>query len=272
MKTRTGKIGVRSHAIKKAHPIHQIFVAFAVVALVGCAEQAAQTETQPNTEPAAQTAVSGTLVFGASGKTGAKIVDLLLAQGEPVTAFVRPTSDRSRLEGRDINYAVGDAMNTADVDAAVAQARPRVIINTIGGRGSTAGFWDGIQLNINNAAKQNGVQMNIFLSSVGVGDSKDAYSPEAIAQFKDSLAERVTAEEHMKTIGIDYVIIRTGVVARPGTPATGQARLTEDRSVLSAVTRWDLAELVVDCIDNESCWNKTFAAMDDTLSWSREEE
>lgn len=221
--------------------------------------------------PAAAADSKGALVFGASGKTGSKIVRLLVAQGQPVTAFVRPTSDRAALQGLDVGFAVGDAMDYDAVDSAFAQARPRVVINAIGGRGNTAKFWDTIQLNINRAAKKYGAEELIFLSSVGVGDSAIAYSAAALERFKDSIAERVIAEEDIKASGLDYVIIRTGVVARAGTPATGNARLTEDRSVLSAVTRWDLARLVVACIDSDACRNKTFASMDETLSWAREE-
>lgn len=211
----------------------------------------------------------GVIVFGGSGRTGAMIVDLLLAKGEPVTVFVRPTSDRSRLEGRDVSYAVGDAMNGDDVEAAVAASKPRVVINTIGGRGTQVGFWDTTQMNMTASAKKHGAREIIFLGSVGTGDSAMAYSPEARARTKDSMAERLRAEEDMKASGLDYVIIRTGIIAPSGTPATGKARLTEDRMVLSPVTRSDLAQMTVDCIGNAACRNKTFAAMDDSLNLGR---
>lgn len=90
-----------------------------------------------------------------------------------------------------------------------------------------------------------------------------------LARAKDSLAERLVAEEDLKASGIDYVIIRTGIVAPEGTAATGKAQLTEDRNVLSLVTRSDLAEMTVDCIGNPVCRNKTFASMDATLKISR---
>ena len=96
----------------------------------------------------------GVIVFGGSGRTGAKIVDLLLARGEVVTVFVRPTSDRSRLDGRDVTFAVGDAMNADEVEAAIAAAKPRVVINAIGGRGTQSNFWDTTQLNMTASAKR----------------------------------------------------------------------------------------------------------------------
>lgn len=211
----------------------------------------------------------GVVIFGGSGRTGAKMAEMLLAKGEPVTVFVRPTSDRSRLEGRDVRFAVGDAMNAPDVEAAIATAKPTVVINTIGGRGDQEGFWDTIQMNITAAARKHGVKEVIFLSSQGVGDSEAAYSQAALARTTDSRAERLRAEEDLKSSGLDYVIIRTGIVAREGTPATGKAILTEDRTVLSPVSRADLAQLTVDCIGNPACRNKTFATMDPTLEVNR---
>ena len=96
-----------------------------------------------------------------------------------------------------------------------------------------------------------------------------AYSAEARERTKDSMAERLTAEEDMKVSGLDYVIIRTGIIAPEGTPATGNAELTEDPMVLSPVTRSDLAELTVNCIGSPACRDKTFASKDDTLKISR---
>ena len=208
----------------------------------------------------------GVLIFGGSGRTGAKIVDLLLKGGETVTVFVRPTSDRTRLDGRDVSFAVGDAMNSEDVEAAIAAAKPRVVINAIGGRGSQTGFWDTTQLNMTKSAKKHNAEEMIFLSSVGTGDSVMAYTPEARERTKDSMAERFRAEEDLKASGLNYVIIRTGIIAPEGTPPTGKAKFTEDRTVLSPITRSDLAQLTVDCIGNRLCRNKIFASMDDSLN------
>lgn len=233
-----------------------------LIALIGIA---------PTNTGAADTVVApgGVIVFGGSGRTGAMIVDELLARNEAVTVFVRPTSDRSRLTGRNVAIAVGDAMNSDDVDRAIAAAKPRVVINTIGGRGTQSGFWDTTQMNMTAAAKKHGAEEVIFLSSVGAGDSAMAYSEAARERTKDSRAERTTAEDDMKASGLNYVIIRTGIIAPEGTAATGQARFTEDRMSLKAIARADLAELTVNCIGNADCRNKIFAAEDDNLKLSR---
>ncbi|MBT5240756.1 MAG: NAD(P)H-binding protein [Rhodospirillaceae bacterium] len=235
------------------------FVLMAITALSGQTSWAAESAADPG----------GVLVFGGSGRTGAFVVDELLNRGEAVTVFVRPTSDRSRLEGRNVAYAVGDAMNSADVDGAIAAAKPRVVINTIGGAGSQVGFWDTTQMNMTAAAKKYGAEEIIFLGSVGTGDSAVAYSEAARERTKVGMAERFRAEEDIKGSGLNYVIIRTGIIAPEGTAATGKARFTEDRMSLKPIARRDLAKLTVECMGNVDCRNKTFAAEDETITFSR---
>ena len=60
------------------------------------------------------------LVLGGTGQLGAEIVRRLLVQGDRVTVFTRPGSDRSRLTGLAVGYAEGDLLNEADVTAAFA--------------------------------------------------------------------------------------------------------------------------------------------------------
>ncbi|MBT6962071.1 MAG: hypothetical protein HOA00_13080, partial [Rhodospirillaceae bacterium] len=46
-------------------------------------------------------AAEGVLIFGATRNTGLEIAKILVARGEPVTAFVRPTSNLENLESLD---------------------------------------------------------------------------------------------------------------------------------------------------------------------------
>lgn len=207
----------------------------------------------------------GVLVFGATGQLGSDIVKRLVAKGETVTVFVRPNSDRARLAGLKVSITEGDAMNGAAVAAATTAARPRVTINAIGRRGNQWGFWDTTQINITAAAQTAGVKELIFVSSIGVGDSAGAYTPEARERTKVAHAERFIAEENVKASGLAYSILRIGGISWYGEPATGQATLTEDRSVFGYVKYADLAQLTVDCIGNPACQGKTWAAIDPTL-------
>jgi uncharacterized protein YbjT (DUF2867 family) len=215
--------------------------------------------------PAQTIKPGGVMVFGATGQLGSEIAKLLVAKGETVTVFVRPKSDRKRLAGLNVATTEGDAMNRAEIEAATMAAKPRVAINAIGSRGNTWGFWDTTQINITAAAQKAGTKELIFVSSVGVGDSAIAYTPEARERTKVVHAERFIAEENVKASGLAWAILRIGGISWYGEPATGKATLTEDRSVLGYVKYADMARLVVDCIGSAACADKTWATVEPGL-------
>lgn len=59
-----------------------------------------------------------TLVVGATGQLGSRIVRRLVELGRPVRAFVRPQSDHARLPQRGVEKVFGDLTDAASVDAA----------------------------------------------------------------------------------------------------------------------------------------------------------
>jgi nucleoside-diphosphate-sugar epimerase len=58
------------------------------------------------------------LVTGAAGFVGSHLVDALLAEGVPVRALVRPTSDRRYLDPARVEFASGDVTDTTPVGGA----------------------------------------------------------------------------------------------------------------------------------------------------------
>ena len=205
------------------------------------------------------------LVFGGAGNLGSEIVKELVRSGAKLTVFVKPSTDRKRLAGLPVTYVEGDARSDSDVKRAFAMAKFDVAINALARRNGETNFWDRTQMSITAAAKETRVGEVVFLSSVGAGDSAAAYSPQAYEKARISLIERSKAEDDLRASGLRYVIVRTGAVLGITTPATGKARLTEDTTVLGPVTRPDLAKLVVDCVTDSRCANKTYHATDDTL-------
>ena len=71
------------------------------------------------------------LIIGGAGNTGSIISKMLIARGDDVTAFVRPTTDRFRLEGVPVNYVVGDAMKADEVAAALEGKSYTVILDNV---------------------------------------------------------------------------------------------------------------------------------------------
>ncbi|MDJ0926048.1 MAG: NAD(P)H-binding protein [Gammaproteobacteria bacterium] len=205
------------------------------------------------------------LVFGGTGRLGAPIVQLLVDGGYAVTVFVRPTSDRARLEGLDVDYVVGDLLDGESVSAAISGQPFRYVIDASAKDRSQENFYDVAMGNILAALAESKVQQFILHGSVGAGDNIENFPDVPFGSMQQTLRDKGVAEDMLRASGMNYTIIRNGRILRDGTPATGTARLTEDDTVLASITRPDLAALTMQCLNNASCLNQTFHAVDDSL-------
>lgn len=120
------------------------------------------------------------LVVGATGKTGRKVVERLIAEGHEVTAFARRPEVLSDLSVRTYR---GDACEAADVDGAV-RGQDAVVVAlgitenplAVRLRGSTGTRIDVRSAGTRNvvaAMRRHGVKKLAVLSSYGVGESRD---------------------------------------------------------------------------------------------------
>ena len=71
---------------------------------------------------------------------------------------------------------------------------------------------------------------------------------------------KTQAEDHLKSLALDYTIIRPGGL-KTAMP-TGRAILSEDHTASGIITRIDLAGLIVASIDDPRTIGKTFSAID----------
>ena len=79
----------------------------------------------------AATASQRVLIIGGAGHAGSAVARMLIERGDHVTAFVRSTTDRSKLEGVPVDYVVGDAMEADEVDAALQGRQFDVMFETV---------------------------------------------------------------------------------------------------------------------------------------------
>lgn len=213
----------------------------------------------------AAAADDGILVFGGTGRLGAPIVELLVADGHMVTIFARSGSSRARLEGLDVEFVIGDLLDVESVNAAFAERRYRVVIDATSRGSSRDSFYDEAMANMMQAASGRGVRQFILHGSIGAGKNSDRFPNARWDRMRDVLEAKGRAEAMLIDSGIGYTIIRNGLVQVDGTPATRKAYLTEDTGVFGAVTRADLALLTMQCLDNSDCLNKTLHAVDDSF-------
>ncbi len=216
----------------------------------------------------ADVSAASVMVFGGTGRLGSEMVSDLVAKGEDVVVFVRPTSDRSRLDGMDVDYVVGDLMDAASVKAAFDDHNTDVVINTIALRpGESSPYVIG-EKNINAASKDEELSQIILFSATGAGDSKATIPPQFYEEFRRTYEDRGKTEDIIKAGGTPYTFIRLGTVHDK--PETGTA-IMEETPVLGPVTRADAARLAVGCLRQARCLNKTFHATDDSLPLIPEE-
>lgn len=221
----------------------------------------------PDTEftlaPPTMTGGYNVLVFGATGKLGTEIVQDLTAQGDRVTAFVRSSSDRSQLEPLGAEFAVGDVLDAASVLAAFEGGEYDAVISTIAGM-AVANLDSQGNINVFDAAAAADVSRVIFISSVGAGDSYESAPLLSRVALADVLPQKTLAEDHLKTLGLDYTIVRPGGLP-PGIVATERGILSEDASTMGFIKRPDLARLIVAILYDDNTVGKTLAAVDPEL-------
>jgi len=190
------------------------------------------------------------LLFGGTRNTGLEVAKLLVARGDRVTAFVRPSSDRSGLEPLGVEFAVGDALDSDSVRAAFGVGEYTAAITTVSCfRCDPPPDYLG-NANIFDAAAEAGVARMLLVTTIGAGDSYEAAPWPARIFLRDMLPLKTQAEEHLVASGLDYTIIRPGalrsalthVVPSPVGNLRGEERLEQ----LSVVGHAQMQQLVRD--------------------------
>jgi uncharacterized protein YbjT (DUF2867 family) len=204
-----------------------------------------------NVRPASAFASPGgpVLIFGGTRGTGLEIARQLRERGESVTVAVRATSNTTELAKLGVNTVIASGSYAA-------------VISTLGTtRGEQAKRPDYVgNRNVIDAAKAAGVKRFVFITVIGTGNSYEA-APRMSRRFlKDVIALKDQAEQHLRSSGLDYTIIRPGGLG--DVPATGTAILADDPQAFSYIGRADLAALTVQALGDPSTIGKTYNAYD----------
>ena len=210
------------------------------------------------------------LVLGGTGELGSEIVRLLVKQGDHVSVYVRRDSDRSKLNGLTVDFLDGNLLNQREVAVALYAKKFFAIINAVRVDDGDEHFYEKVMGNTLPAAKANGVVQILHHSAVGAGDNASQFLtlgwgrvPGLLPKLKD----QGIGEMMLRRSGIYSTIMRNARLYPAGTPATGYAQLTEDTSVLTPMTRADLAQLTVSCVGNSLCYDKIYHVRDLSLVW-----
>lgn len=205
------------------------------------------------------------LVFGGTGQLGSAIVRELVGAGHPVAVFVRPSSDRSRLDGLAVSYVAGDILDAAQVMAAFDGKDIRTVVDATARGSADDEFYPTAMAHIIAGAKAGGVQQIILEGSVGAGDNVKQFPQANFGRMRSTLAAKGRAEQLLIDSGIGYTIIRNGILLSADLPPTRSARLSTDQRLMRKITRTDLAILTVRCVGNPDYMNGIWHAVDDSL-------
>jgi uncharacterized protein YbjT (DUF2867 family) len=217
----------------------------------------------------------GVLVMGGTGQLGSYHVQQLSAAGERVIVLARPTSTFQRIEGSTYEVVIGDLLDADAVAAALAKARPAVIIdasNLPGIRMDTGDsfYWHSVRNQIA-AAKAACVTQIIRHSARGarafLTQPPDAFREEPrIINYMRDVARAEIALEHS---GLAYtIVLNSNLPPEPAEP-TGGGSLSADLTANAGITRSDLARITNRCVLNTACYGQTYNGIDPTLATAR---
>lgn len=220
--------------------------------------------------PSVLAADGGVLVFGGTGQLGSEIVKDLVEAGEDVTVLARPTSNRARLDGLDVTYVIGDMLVDVDMERVFTSVPYRVVVDASNQAfDGDQTFYEESQRLVSKWAAFSNVGQVILHGAVGSGDSAKLLRIEnAMEVQRTAIASKSVAEEILAESGVPYTIIRHLTMLPMDTNESGNARLTKDHTAIGAITRDGLARLTMDCLDNKSCFNIIFHAVDDDMDLS----
>ena len=200
------------------------------------------------------------LIFGASGKTGRKLITQGLRKGHNITAFVRNPASL-KLWDDNLRIIKGDALNLNDVDSAI--TGQDVVISALGNRTSQT-IWKSNK-NISNALNNiilgmNNHKVKRLLSITSFGVNKKIFPLEKLyikVILWKLFADIPKQEELIKKSNLNWTILRPARLV--DTNKTGQYKTGEDLSIglFSKISRADVADFLIKNIQNDDLVGKT---------------
>lgn len=196
------------------------------------------------------------LVAGANGTTGKQIVNLLLeTQYFKPIAMVRKKEQMAQFENKGITAVLGDLEK--DTSHALEDIDKVIFAAGSGGKNVIGVDQEGAKRLIDSAKIAN-IKKFVMLSSMG------ADAPERADQLQDYLKAKHNADEHLKSSGLNYAIVRPGTLNNDN--ATNHIQLKEKISQSGQISRADVAQTLVRVLNDDIANETTFEILDgDTL-------
>lgn len=199
------------------------------------------------------------LIAGANGTTGKKIVDLLKASQyfNPI-AMIRDEDQASQFKKDNVEYVIADLEE--DLAHTVKNIDKVVFAAGSGGKKVVEVDQEGAKRLID-VSKMAKVKKFVMLSSMG------ADHPEKADGLKDYLKAKQNADEHLKSSGLNYTIVRPGALTND--KGTGKIKLDKTLNMEGEISRADVAETLVRTLSDDIANKATFEILKGDLTISQ---
>ena len=195
------------------------------------------------------------VVFGATGGTGRELVKQALGHGHAVRAFVR-NPDRLKVIHHRLEVVTGDVQDAKGVAAAVAGQDAVLSALGVNDRKPNTVLSDATRT-IVAAMKQEGVRRLLFLSSLGVGETKGQlgviYNQILLPLLlKEIFADKETAETVVRESELDWTIVQPGRLTNAR--LTGKYRAGPDAAKgrwFPKIARADVADFMLNALERK---------------------
>ena len=193
------------------------------------------------------------VVFGATGGTGRELVKQALGHAHSVRAFVRDP-DKLKVIHHRLEVVTGDVQDTKSVAAAVAGQDAVLCALGVYERKPNTVLSDAVRT-IVKAMKKQRVRRLLFVSSLGVGESKGQLGPlyNGILLpllLKEIFADKEKAETVVRDSGLDWTIVRPGRLTKAR--LTGKYRAGPDAAKgrwFPKIARADVADFMLNALE-----------------------
>ncbi|WP_299789637.1 SDR family oxidoreductase [uncultured Marivita sp.] len=189
------------------------------------------------------------LVAGATGKTGLRLTQDLLANGHQPIALVRDSSDTSDLPNG-VELRKGDL---TDLQPGVCDGCDVVVFAAGSGPDTGQDMTEKVDRDgakrLVDLAKEAGVSRFVMLSTVGAGD------PDPDSKLGPYLMAKHKADEHLKASGLDFAILRP--VALTEEDGTRDIVYGDAVDVQGEAARGDVAYVLAQAVDDPEWRGKT---------------
>lgn len=204
------------------------------------------------------------LVIGATGRTGALIVDRLLEQNFSVRALARDAKKANSTLPADVEIFTGNVRDISAVTAAIEGVAKIIFCATAAAGGSSGNTPDvvdygGVVAAVT-AAQSVHVQHFVLISSAATTQPEHPHN----VMFKRILKWKFKGEQYLRNSGLTYSVIRPLGLRDYDGNVKGIRFVQGDRIACGEeIARADVAALCVAVLGVEQAFNKTFEAYND---------